>query len=211
VDYPTLDVNLGSHGQRPAVVDPYTEQCPGIDEAWCKQTHYMCDANNYGLAMKPAPAICTAMAEGWDSYGQPFGCAALSYPTQSLIYEVVCDLGPGPQLYGMANAESSSPNLVAKSNFGYQYTFPRYETPPVPCEPVHFACETPECYLSARPLGCMCHPHRVPECQMVDDDAWVRYRAMGYVHSNAYHVNHKKAVVAPPTYAAAGAKSYGVR
>ena len=52
---------------------------------------------------------------------------------------------------------------------------------------------------------------QVPECQMVDDDAWVRYRAMGYVHSNAYHVNHKKAVVAPPTYAAAGAKSYGVR
>jgi hypothetical protein len=87
----------------------------------------MCDASNYGLAMKPAPAICAAMAEGWDSYGQPFGCAALSYPTQSLIYEVVCDLGPGPQLYGMANAESSSPNLVAKSNFGYQYTFPRYE------------------------------------------------------------------------------------
>merc|ERR1712072_549054 len=30
VDYPTLDVNLGSHGQRPAVVDPYISQCPGM-------------------------------------------------------------------------------------------------------------------------------------------------------------------------------------
>jgi len=211
VDYPTLDANLGSHGQRPAVVNPFTEQCPGIDEAWCKQTHYMCDASNYGLAMKPAPAICAAMAEGWDSYGAPFGCAALSYYEQKLIYEVACDLGPGPQLYGLANAESSSPNLVAKSNYGYQYTFPKYDTPPVPCEPVHFACETPECYLSARPLGCMCHAHRVPECRMVDDNAWAHFRGLGYVHSNAYHVHHKKTVVSNEKIRGKGAygKSYG--
>ena len=95
----------------------------------------------------------------------------------------------------------------------------------MPCEPVHFACETPECYLSARPLGCMCHEHRIPECRMVDDREWTMYQVrnfkimrgrklaiylaliplppspsrlqqMGYVHSHAFYTNSKKKYVA---------------
>jgi hypothetical protein len=141
VDYQTLDVSIGDHGALSDEVVRMTGRCPEIDAVWCKSTHPMCDAD--GFAVKACPSTCQVLQSG---------CAALNVNATAarVMNREVCDF------HG--------------SHFGAQNScFPKPVPPPIPCSPVHFTCETPECYLTSRPINCICKPRadkKEPECQI---------------------------------------------
>jgi hypothetical protein len=162
-DYPTLAVNLHRKPSMPSGLNSIAKTCNPVQKVWCYQTHYMCDASRNGLALKPAPSVCMDLEGSWEEdkrdseiYAQSRvdeGCGALVQSQAKKMHHFVCNLAPD--------------GIPAKSNFGNMpNTFPKAPVPIVPCEPVHFACETPECYLTRRPLGCICRTGRQPECQL---------------------------------------------
>ena len=176
VPYSTLHANLGHRGLLPlppAVAAIASPACrAAATRVWCAQTHYQCGVD--GVAVKPCPLLCLQMQGGWGgavSAAQP--CAALGAEEMAAVNEAVCQLDPPTDSAGVAFPE---PDSGSKTNFGSagrcfgpDGTAPP-NAPPHPCEPVHFACETPECYLTARPLACECvsdrDPGEGPECQL---------------------------------------------
>jgi hypothetical protein len=156
---PTLDVALHRKPSMPSELSTIVGSCAAAQKVWCYQTHYMCDKERNGLALKPAPSVCMEL-QGWGVDGEaktPDPACSLTEHQSEKLHNVVCALAPGGK--------------AANSNFGDEpLTFPKAAAVEPPCEPVHFACETPECYLTARPLACECvsdrDPSEGPECQL---------------------------------------------
>ena len=174
VPYSTLYSNLGHRGLLPPAVEAIgSAACrAAATRVWCAQTHYKCGAD--GLAVKPCPLLCLQMQGGWggaESAEHP--CAALSAAEIAAVNAAVCRLEPPTDPAGAAFPGADSGSLTnfgaAGSCFGTGGGAPP-KAPPHPCEPDHFACETPECYLTARPLACECvsgrDPAKGPECQL---------------------------------------------
>lgn len=174
VPYSTLYANLGHRGLLPpAVAAIAAPACrAAATRVWCAQTHYQCGVD--GLAVKPCPLLCLQMQGGWGgaaSAAHP--CAALSAAEMAAVNEAVCRLEAPSDPAGVAfpDADSGSKTNFGSAGrcFGPSGAAPP-NAPPHPCEPVHFACETPECYLTARPLACECVIDRDlsegPECQL---------------------------------------------
>eukprot|EP00937_MAST-01D_sp_MAST-1D-sp2_P004387 g4387.t1 len=184
VPYSTLAAGLGHRGTLPAAVEAAGKEAgPACRAAaarlWCQQTHFMCDGAD-GLARRPCAAACAPVQGGWGGTAtadQP--CAALTVASARALNEAVCALDGG------ADDDADAAIVAAHSNFGGAAAgvLPCFSadgasppgSPPAPCEPIHFTCETPECYLTARPLQCECVPGRDPgqgpECQFRGDAA----------------------------------------
>jgi len=170
-DYPTLAVNLHRKPPMPTELDHITGTCTAVQKVWCYQTHYMCDKNRNGLALKPAPSVCLDL-QGFDEDGERDDkCGSLVPASAKKMHHLACNLAPDEEPVKSNFGDVASENFalgMALTQAGNHdpNTFPKAPTPLVPCEPVHFACETPECYLTRRPLGCICRSGRQPECQI---------------------------------------------
>jgi len=171
INYPTLDANIGGRASLPTIAETVAQSTTcsrdSMLQVWCQQMYYKCGPN--GVGIKPCPSVCSPLQQSWLA-GAAHGCAALPANSSKALNSAICQLAPpsGSSNFGEFQ-EICFGQHKGKSILSSDYT-----APPLPCEPVHYTCETPECYLTARPLSCVCKSEHVsqgnPQCIISHED-----------------------------------------
>ena len=156
VNYQTLSVEWRHLEQTPLIGSGQSNDCmDALTQAWCYQLFYKCDESNNGVGIKPCPSACTDIQDNCpkctiDEYtGQRTGCSKDWRQENKEVNKQTCYITP------TVNERKNG----LHTNFGSSARCFTDEHAPwgkkgKACRQLHFTCETPECYPTARPLFC---------------------------------------------------------
>jgi hypothetical protein len=142
VDYPSIFAKAFHRDTQPPRDHSGTDCRKAIRNAWCKQQFYQCGEN--GIGDRPCPLVCSGIQEYCPvttSETEPAGWR----DDNKAINDAVC------KLYVTYNDTASG----LHSNFGpASNCFPGFVNAGRQCQRIHYACDTPTCIPTARPLLC---------------------------------------------------------
>jgi hypothetical protein len=158
VTYPTLGVQWRHAERSPGVGSGQSKGCmKALTQAWCYQTFFKCGMD--GIGIKPCSSACTDLQD-----------ECPKCPTDAYTGEKRCERFENGDGWRQENHDLNSefcytwPTKLERdsglhSNFGpskmcFTDEHATWGKIGVGCRQLHFACETPECYPTARPLFC---------------------------------------------------------
>ena len=156
VNFKTLGVQWRHLERAPMVGEGYSNECmEALLQAWCYQLFYKCDENNHGIGIKPCPSACTDIQEQCpkcvidEKTGIRSECSTSWRDENRDLNQKNCYIFPSKEERA----------LGLHTNFGASSQCYTDEHAPwgkkgKACRQLHFTCETPECYPTARPLFC---------------------------------------------------------
>ncbi len=156
VNYKTLSVEWRHLEKTPLIGSGQSKECmDALTQAWCYQLFYKCDDSNNGVGIKPCPSACSDIQDqcpkcSIDEYtGERTGCSPDWRQQNKELNKQTC--------YISTTFDERKNGL--HTNFGPSNQCFTDEHAPwgkkgKACRQLHFTCETPECYPTARPLFC---------------------------------------------------------